>query len=79
MWRSRQILHRARVIVHRRIDDPRHLGSRRPGVQWRQRDRAALVDLHVHLVAGLQVREAHQRRVKDQTMRIANLGDRSDH
>ena len=40
-----------------------------------QGDRAALMQLHVQLVPHLQMREFHQRGVKDDALRIAHLGN----
>src|SRR3954468_20580581 len=34
---------------------------------------------HVHLVAGLEVREVHQRRIENQAVRVANFGNGLNH
>jgi hypothetical protein len=37
------------------------------------------VDLHIHLIARLQMRQVHQRGIEDQSLRIPDLGDRFDY
>src|SRR5215216_6685619 len=45
----------------------------------REGDRAALVHFHVQLVAYVKVGQLHERRVKNNALRVADLRDELDH